>query len=275
MIIKPEKYFQYTIPNTHTLLNGWVRDFRDKSAVGYKHFESTYMGNTLVVMISDEVQKKLEDYYINATKENVPLLHSTRIGRWYANGFISAYNYCEQYEREHPSAKVNFASYADNLELLNEEKFTHSDKPDPKCIVNVGRIEGVRFYLAEKTVEEPRNLESRPKSNNPSGRPVGSFESLLNGTDLKREKTRAKLKELIKGKRCRQIALVITCAMDSGLMTKPTYSQLKSEYVPEGKDPTETIGSENSIQKKIGKNNFDYTEYNAMKSNFDELRMMH
>lgn len=46
----------------------------------------------------------------------MPLMELSHTGRWYANGFISAYNFCEQYEKEHPSAKVDFALYADNLE---------------------------------------------------------------------------------------------------------------------------------------------------------------
>ena len=71
-------------------------------------------------------------------------------GRWYANGFISAYNFCEQYEKEHPSAKVDFALYADKLEQANEKQFSSNNELNHNCVINVGRIEGVRFYLKEQ-----------------------------------------------------------------------------------------------------------------------------
>ena len=116
MIIEPEKYFQSTIPRLHTLWNGKDRDF------------------------SHHIRQN----------SNVSLLELSRAGRWYANGFISAYNFCEQYEKEHPSAKVDFAFYADNLEQTNETNSTSDNDLNRNYIVNIGRIEGVRFYLKEQ-----------------------------------------------------------------------------------------------------------------------------
>lgn len=274
MIIEPEKYFQFTIPMMHTILNGKERDFSNKSVVGYEHFISAYKDKKLVVLISKKTQAKLQSYYNAHTKGNVPLLPLSQTSRWYANGFISAYNYCEQYEQEQPSAKIDFSEHADSLEQKNENHAYTDNKPNRYYVINIGRIEGVRFYLEEKKKKSSYLSESRPKSNNPSGRPVMPFVSLLNGSDNKKVMIRAKLKELINGKRCQKVALVITCAMDSGLMTKPTYRQLIAEYVPEGEDPTKTIGSENSIMKKIGKNNFDAVEYKAIKSIFEEFKMI-
>lgn len=274
MIIEPEKYFQFTIPKMHTILNGRERDFSDKSVVGYEHFISAYKDKKLVVLISKGTQAKLQSYYNTYTKGIVPLLPLSQTSRWYANGFISAYNYCEQYEQEQPSAEIDFSEHADSLEQKNESHASTCNKSNRDYVINIGRIEGVRFYLEEKKKKISYPSESRPKSNNPNGRPVMPFESLLNGSDFKKTKIRAKLKELITGKRCQKVALVITCAMDSGLMTKPTYRQLIDEYVPEGEKPTKTIGSENSIMKKIGKNFFAPEEYNAMKSVFDELKMI-
>ena len=122
MIIEPEKYFQYTIPKLHTLWNGKIRDFSHQAIAGYQHFISAYQDKKLVVLISDSTRDKLQTYYDSMTKQksNVPLMELSHTGRWYANGFISAYNFCEQYEKEHPSAKVDFALYADNLEQTNE-----------------------------------------------------------------------------------------------------------------------------------------------------------
>ena len=108
MIIEPEKYFQYTIPKLHTLWNGKIRDFSHQAIAGYQHFISAYQDKKLVVLISDSTRDKLQTYYDSMTKQksNVPLMELSHTGRWYANGFISAYNFCEQYEKEHPSANM-------------------------------------------------------------------------------------------------------------------------------------------------------------------------
>ena len=100
MIIEPEKYFQYTIPKLHTLWNGKIRDFSHQAIAGYQHFISAYQDKKLVVLISDSTRDKLQTYYDSMTKQksNVPLMELSHTGRWYANGFISAYNFCEQYE---------------------------------------------------------------------------------------------------------------------------------------------------------------------------------
>lgn len=126
----------------------------------------------------------------------------------------------------------------------------------------------------EMCTESTTLNNDKPKGNRPRGRSVDPFERLLNGSNLRKEKTRKKLQELIKGKKSKKIALVITCAMDSTLMTKPTYRQLVAEYVPEGANPTGVIGSENSIIQQIGKCHHAPVDYAAMMKNFDELRMM-
>ena len=122
MIIEPEKYFQYTIPKLHTLWNGKIRDFSHQAIDGYQYFISAYQDKKLVVLITSSTKDKLQAYYDSMTKQksNMLLMELSHTGRWYANGFISAYNFCEQYEKEHPSAKVDFALYADNLEQTNE-----------------------------------------------------------------------------------------------------------------------------------------------------------
>ena len=152
MIIEPEKYFQYTIPKLHTLWNGKIRDFSHQTIDGYQYFISAYQDKKLVVLISDATKDKLQTYYDSMTrqKSNVPLMELSHTGRWYANGFISAYNFCDQYEKEHPSAKVDFALYADNLEQTNDKLSSSNNELSQNYIINIGRIEGVRFYLKEQ-----------------------------------------------------------------------------------------------------------------------------
>lgn len=168
MIIEPKKYFQYTIPKLHTLWNGKTRDFSHQTIAGYQHFISAYKDKKLVVLITEPTKDKLQTYYDSMTKQksSISLLELSHTGRWYANGFISAYNFCEQYEKEHPSAKVNFALYADNLEQTNEMQSSSNNGLCHNFIINVGRIEGVRFYLKER--QEPSgNIENATPSSQP------------------------------------------------------------------------------------------------------------
>ena len=97
MIIEPEKYFQYTVPKLHTLWNGKNRDFSRQTIAEFQHFISAYQDKKLVVLISELTKDKLQAYYdANAKQDgNVPLLELSHAGRWYANGFMSAYNFCE------------------------------------------------------------------------------------------------------------------------------------------------------------------------------------
>lgn len=168
MIIEPEKYFQYTIPKLHTLWNGKIRDFSHQAIDGYQYFISAYQDKKLVVLITTSTKDKLQVYYDSMTKQksNVPLMELSHTGRWYANGFISAYNFCEQYEKEHPSAKVDFALYADNLEQTNEMQSSSNNELNQNYIINIGRIEGVRFYL-----EEQQGLSGNSENSTPPSQP--------------------------------------------------------------------------------------------------------
>jgi hypothetical protein len=184
MIIEPEKYFQYTIPKLHTLWNGKIRDFSHQAIASYQHFISAYQDKKLVVLISEATRDKLQAYYDSMTKQNsnVSLMELSHTGRWYANGFISAYNFCEQYEKEHPSAKVDFALYADNLEQTNE-KHSSSNGLNHNYIINVGRIEGVRFYLKEQGLSD--NNENTIRSSQPQVEKAMEEETLMfNSTGL-------------------------------------------------------------------------------------------
>lgn len=154
MIIEPETYFQYTTPKLHMLWNGKNRDFSHQAIAGFQHFISAYQDKKLVVLVSEMTKDKLQAYYDERTKQdaNVPLLGLSHAGRWYANGFMSAYNFCEQYRKEHPSAKVDFTFFADNLEQINETHSNSRNGLDRCYIINVGRIEGTRFFLKEQSL---------------------------------------------------------------------------------------------------------------------------
>ena len=174
MIIEPEKYFQYTIPKLHTLWNGKIRDFSHQAIAGYQHFISAYQDKKLVVLISDSTRDKLQTYYDSMTKQksNVPLMELSHTGRWYANGFISAY------------AKVDFALYADNLEQTNEMQSSSNNELNQNYIINVGRIEGVRFYLKEQQGLSGNSENSTPPTQSQAENTMEEKVLMYNSTGL-------------------------------------------------------------------------------------------
>ncbi|ERI89110.1 hypothetical protein HMPREF1981_00126 [Bacteroides pyogenes F0041] len=185
MIIEPERYFQYTIPKLHTLWNGKIRDFSHQAIAGFRHFISAYQDKKLVVLITEVTRDKLQAYYDAKTKQksNVSLLELSHAGRWYANGFISAYNFCEQYEKEHPSAKVDFARYANILEQTNETHSSSDNGLNHNYIINIGRIEGIRFYLKEQSISG--NIDNTIPSSQPQIEKAKDEEaSMVNSTGL-------------------------------------------------------------------------------------------
>ncbi|MBP3228106.1 MAG: hypothetical protein J6M53_04880 [Bacteroidaceae bacterium] len=186
MIIEPEKYFQYTIPKLHTLWNGKIRDFSRQAIAGYLHFISAYQDKNLVVLITESAKDKLQAYYNEKTTQNgnAPLLELSHAGRWYANGFTSAYNYCEQYEQEHPSAKVDFALYADKLEQANESQASSCSEFNRNYIINLGRVEGVRFYLEEQKPVDNTESNTIPTSQPQDEEPEVEETTMFNSTGL-------------------------------------------------------------------------------------------
>lgn len=185
MIIEPEKYFQYTTPKLHTLWNGKNRDFSHQAIAGFQYFISAYQDKKLVVLVSEKTKDKLLAYYNAWAKQedNAPLLELSHAGRWYANGFTSAYNFCEQYKKEHPSAKVDFGLYADSLEQTNETQSNSKNELDRCYIINVGRIEGVRFYLKEKDLSD-NTASALPSSLSQPEKTTDEEAAMFNSTGL-------------------------------------------------------------------------------------------
>ena len=165
MIIEPEKYFQYTIPKLHTLWNGKIRDFSHQAIDGYQYFISAYQDKKLVVLITTSTKDKLQAYYDSMTKQksNMPLMELSHTGRW---------------------AKVDFALYADNLEQTNEMQSSSNNELNQNYIINVGRIEGVRFYLKEQQGLSGNSENSTPPTQSQAENTMEEKVLMYNSTGL-------------------------------------------------------------------------------------------
>ena len=128
-----EIYDEFTEENGK--LNDWTKATFEKFAAQRNHLHD-FNPN---ISFDDFTEEGLNDY-MDFLGHKLEMRNST-ISK------ISAYNFCEQYEKEHPSAKVDFALYADKLEQTNEMQSSSNNELSQNYIINVGRIEGVRFYL--------------------------------------------------------------------------------------------------------------------------------
>lgn len=155
--MEPKDYFKYQFPTLYNVMNGKITDFTNRSNSEYKPFISTYLKKSLVVLITDVTRCKLQTYYDHkvSTKDtsSKPLLELSQIGRWYANGFMSAYNYCEQYTKENSLIDTDLTSYIDELACTTEKKIESETKASKTNVLNLGRVEGARFFMIEREIE--------------------------------------------------------------------------------------------------------------------------
>jgi len=266
-------------------------DFSSKNQEGYSLFVSEYKKPYPQAMTTEGVGEQLQrlnDKY-HSTKNRRSDVVKSQIGRWYVNGFTSAYNFCRRYDKEHPCEMVDYVQLARKYKPTDDIAVGEwNDEKIRRYTIMLGRYEGVLFYQTEHKQEDTVTVDVVPtesieeetskqddiveeKREQKKGRPVESFSNLLIGSDNKKEKTLEKLHELLKGKRGKKFALVITCAVESGLINRPTYTQLVKEF-SDG-DATK-IGSENSIMPQIGKIHYTTSEYSGMMTNFEDLRTL-
>jgi len=259
-------------------------DFSSKNVDGYALFVSEYKSPYRQAMATDAALEQLQavdDAYQGLKKDGVAGAEKSQIGRWYVNGFTAAYNFCRRYDKEHPYENVDYAQLAQKLKPTDD--LAHGDWTDEKFrrhTILLGRYEGTLFYQTEREQageacgvshedEMAEQDAETVKFSRPRGRVVEPFSALLMGSDQKKEQTLQKLHELLEDKRGKKFALVITCAIEAGLIHRPSFKQLVAEFGSEA-----TIGSENSVMKQIGKIHYTQSEYNGMMKNFEPLRAL-
>lgn len=158
--MEPIDYFKYKLPKWYNAWNGKLTDFSHRAIAGYEHFISVYQDKKMVVLISNGTKEKLQCYYDNRTETaKAPLLCLSQAGRWYANGFTSAYNFCEQYTAKHADENFDFAPYVKRLEEENDKDVQLQVTISRDYVINIGRIEGARFFIEEHGISQDERNE--------------------------------------------------------------------------------------------------------------------
>ena len=179
--MEPVKFFQYNTieQKIHIAMNGKERNFNAQSVDGFQPFVAVYKYTTHVmkwynserscVQISEATKAKLQAYYDKWTdvksSDKGTCLEDSLMGRLFANGFISAYNYCEQYARKQPSKTFDFTPYIRNLNHANELSVPQTSKLNKDYVLNLGRVEGACFYLVENEYSNPLTVQGNEVRN--------------------------------------------------------------------------------------------------------------
>lgn len=83
-------------------------------------------------------------------------------------------------------------------------------------------------------VAKTSSKEELAKAGRPKGKEVKPFESCLLGTKQEQEKTMALLTDMLKGKKGRNLALIVTAAIKVGRIIKPSFNLLEQSFDVKG-----------------------------------------
>ena len=202
--MKPEHYFQHRFPKGYNVWKGNPRTIPTYYLLGFKTFVSNYKNEPINAHISDETHRKLQacnEQLTNLKKTNKgTAMEDSLAGRLFANGFISAYNYCEEYARKKPEMIFIFTPLVNSLEEMNERNPPRSKETVRAYSLNLGRIEGTRYFLKEldflKTNGDNAYIEDKTTTNkNEDGTTrtegIPTTVNAENGTALTQSKTTA------------------------------------------------------------------------------------
>lgn len=244
--MEPKDYFKWKFPTLYNVWNGKNTDFSNRATCDYNHFISAYQGSRMVVLISDATKNKLQKYYdskiVVAGVSSKPLLEFTQIGRWYANGFTSAYNYCKQYTMDKTLTEVDFTPYIEKLADVNEKSVASETKVRRIYVLNLGRIEGARFFMIENGTADIANKEDTASLQDISAQEVTieNISGLVEKNLAHKEcvpRVMSKIKELVKSNKNKSIiGYCIICLKELNLTDSPDdvlKAAFRSDFFPD------------------------------------------
>ena len=135
------------------IVKGDYQDFSSKKVEGYSLFVSEYKKPHVQAMVRADILELLQNIevkYSEVTKGEANL-YKSQISRWYVNGFTDMYNGCRRNDLKHPLEQQDYLPLASkfkpaedlNIGRWNNDKFR-------KYTINLGRHEGILFYVAER-----------------------------------------------------------------------------------------------------------------------------
>lgn len=135
------------------IFKGDYQDFSSKNVEGYSFFVSEYKKPYVQAMARADILEQLQNIeakYCEVSKGEANLSKS-QISRWYVNGFTDTYNRCRRTDLNHPLEHQDYLTLASKFKPVEDLSCGNWNKDKfRKYAVNLGRHEGILFYVAER-----------------------------------------------------------------------------------------------------------------------------
>lgn len=152
------------------VIKGDYQDFSSKKVEGYSLFVSEYKKPHVQAMVREnilELLQNIEVKYSEVTKGEANLYRS-QISRWYVNGFTDMYNGCRRNDLKQPLENHDYLTQANKFKPAEDLNSGNWNKDKfRRYTINIGRYEGILFYVAERDVsisggDSPKEEDNAP-----------------------------------------------------------------------------------------------------------------
>ena len=167
------------------IIKGDYQDFSSKKVEGYSLFVSEYKKPHVQAMVRADILELLQNAELKfreVTKDEANLFKS-QISRWYVNGFTDTYNGCRRNDLKHPLENHDYLTQANKFKPVEDLNSGNWNKDKfRRYTINIGRYEGILFYVAERDVsisggDSPKEEDNAPEvedNNSPEEEPVSA-----------------------------------------------------------------------------------------------------
>lgn len=149
------------------IIKGDYQDFSSKKVEGYSLFVSEHKKPHVQAMVREDILELLQNIevkYSEVTKEEANL-YKSQISRWYVNGFTDTYNGCRRNDLKHLLENHDYLALASKFKLVEDLNIGSWNKDKfRKYTINLGRHEGILFYVAERKATLSAVGETEEKS---------------------------------------------------------------------------------------------------------------
>lgn len=152
------------------IIKGDYQDFSSKKVEGYSLFVSEYKKPHVQAMVKADVLELLQNTELKykEVSKGEANLYKSQISRWYVNGFINTYNGCRRNDLKHPLEHQDYMTLASKFKSVedlnsgawNKDKFR-------QYTINLGRHEGILFYVAERETSHSKSDSPKEKAKAP------------------------------------------------------------------------------------------------------------
>lgn len=152
------------------IFKGDYQDFSSKNVEGYSLFVSEYKKPHVQAMVRAEILELLQNIEVKYSEvsKGEANLHKSQISRWYVNGFTDMYNGCRRNDLKHPLEHHDYLTLASKFKPVEDlNSGTWNKDKFRKYAINLGRHEGILFYVAERDTSHSTSDSPKEEANVP------------------------------------------------------------------------------------------------------------